>query len=96
MNSYDVGDLVRVSSTFTDATGTVADPAAVTASYRAPGGTETDLIYGVDAELVRDSAGVYHMDISAGEAGTWVYRFASTGSGQAAAEGSFFVQPTEF
>jgi hypothetical protein len=96
MNSYDVGDLVRVTATFTNAAGTVADPAAVTARYRSPSGTTTTLTYGVDAELVKESTGVYHVDISASESGTWSYRFASTGSGQAANEESFFVERSEF
>lgn len=91
--SYHVGDLVRISATWTNAAGTAIDPTAVLAQYRDPGGTTTSLVYGVDAALVKDSTGNYHVDVDADEAGWWHYRFYSTGTGQAAAEpSSFYVE----
>lgn len=88
--SYQVGDLVRATGTFTNAAGTATNPDAVLCEYRDPSGNLTDFEYGVDAELVRDSTGVYYVDIDADEAGWWHYRFWSTGTGQAAAEPSRF------
>jgi hypothetical protein len=94
-NTYDKGDLVRVSAAFTSA-GAAIDPTAVTAKYKTPAGTTTTLVYGTDGALVRDSAGNYHVDVDADEVGTWYYRFASTGTGQAASEEAFRVRATAF
>lgn len=83
--AYHVGDLIRASATFTSAAGTAVDPTVVLAKYKDPGGVTVSLTYGaVGSEaLVRDSAGNYHVDIDADEAGFWQYRFYSTGTGRA-------------
>jgi len=93
---YDKGDLVRVTGTFTDSDGTAQDPTAVLCQYKNPSGTTTSLTYGTDAELVKSATGVYYVDINANAVGEWWYRFYSTGTGQAADEGSFYVSLTEF
>lgn len=90
--TYDKGDLVRAAAAFTTTAGAATDPSAVFAKYTTPAGTVTTLTYGVDAALVKDSTGNYHVDIDASSVGTWTYRFYSTGTGQAAAEGEFFVK----
>jgi hypothetical protein len=90
-NSYDLGDLVRVSGSFTDENGDVADPSAVFCAVRDPAGTVTTYEYGEDAELVKDDTGEYHLDIDANVAGYWYYRWYATGSGQAAEEDKFYV-----
>lgn len=90
--SYQVGDLVRVTGTFTTAAGVATDPTAVFAEYKDPSGNTTELEYPADAALVKDSTGVYHIDIDADEAGSWFYRFYSTGTGQAnSGPGEFVV-----
>lgn len=94
-NTYDVGDLIRVSAAFTSS-GAALDPTALTARYKTPSGATTTLVYGTDAGLVKDSTGNYHVDVSATEAGVWYYRFASTGTGQAASESAFRVRATAF
>ena len=94
-NTYDIGDLVRCVGTFASG-GTNVDPAAVMFKVKSPGGVVTTYTYGQDAALVRDATGVYHVDVSASEAGVYFYRFWSTGTGQAAAEGRFAVKGTYF
>lgn len=94
-NTYDKGDLVRVSAAFTSA-GAAIDPTTVTAKVRDPSGNVTTLVYLTDGALVRDAAGAFHTDVNADEAGVWTYRFASTGTGQAAAEGTFRVRESAF
>ena len=96
VNTYDVGDLVRVTCTYTDADGTAQDPASVYLVYTSPTGTTTTLQYGVDAELVKSATGVYYADINANDDQTWKYRCYSTGTGQAAGEGTFFVSVSKF
>jgi len=95
MDYFDKGDLVRCSGAFTDSDGTATDPAAVLFKVRNPNGSTTAYTYGVDDELVKDSTGNYHVDVNANVAGLWVYRFYSTGSGQAADEGRFRVDDGE-
>ncbi len=91
--THDLGDLVRVSVEFRNTSGDLADPTAVNMSQRTPAGVTTTYIYSTDAELVKDSTGKYHVDVSASEAGVWYYRFFSTGTGQAAEERQFKVRP---
>lgn len=92
INSYDVGDLVRVSAAFTDDAGTATDPTTVSIAYKSPAGVTTTLVYGTDPEVVRDSAGHYHADIDVTESGTWRFRWFSSGPGQAAEESRFYVR----
>jgi hypothetical protein len=92
---YDLGDLVRCSAPFTNTAGTAIDPTAVFFKAKDPEGTAVGpYTYGVDAALVKDSTGNYHVDLDASKPGTWYYRFYSTGTGQASAEGSFTVAPS--
>lgn len=97
LNEYDLGDLVRCSGSFTTTAGAAMDPAAVFFKVKDPEGTvSTPIQYGVDAALVKDSTGNYHVDVDANKSGTWRYRFYSTGNGQAADEGSFNVAASNF
>ena len=95
-NIYDLGDLVRCAGTFTDASSNLVDPTVVKAAVQTPAGADTIYTYGTDAALVRDSAGAYHLDVSATSAGRWYYRFYSTGTGQASGESYFDVSPSQF
>lgn len=94
--AYHLGDLVRISGAWTNAAGTATDPAAVFAQYTTPTGVVTSLAYLIDAALVKDSTGNYHVDINANAVGTWYYRFYSTGSGQGANESYFVINRSEF
>ena len=96
-SNFDLGTLVRTTCTFTDATGGVQDPTAVLFSFKTPGATTvTTYTYLVDVALVRDSTGVYHVDINGSTAGIYHVRFYSTGVGQAAEEDYFVILPSEF
>lgn len=90
-NTYTVGDLVHVVATFTNAAGTAVDPTAVTAKSKNPDGTITTLTVVNEA-----GTGVFSADIPLTASGQWVYRFAGTGSNQAAAEGRFRVNDSAF
>jgi len=94
--AFDKGDLVRCTGTFTNGAGAGVDPTAVLFKVKMPGGTITTYTYGTGAEVVRDSTGVYHVDVDANAAGEWYYRFYSTGTGQAAEEARFSVDGSEF
>lgn len=91
MATYDLGDVVRVTGTWTDSDGTATDPGTIVFSYTDPEGTATSLTYGVDAEVVKSSTGVYYVDVTASLEGTWFWRWVATGSGASADEGQFAV-----
>ena len=90
MNIYAKNSLVRVSADFTLAT-IDTDPSTIKCYYKDPTGTITTLVYGTDGALVKDSAGKYHVDISAATSGNWYYRFEGTGTVTAANENEFIV-----
>jgi hypothetical protein len=95
MNKYDQGDLTRLSVTFRNAADTPTDPTTVTFTIKTPTGTETTYIYGVDAEVVKESAGVFHVDVMLTEPGVWVWSWVGTGAVAQTDEGQFWVQPSD-
>jgi len=95
-SSYDVGDLVRVALAFTDALGAAADPTTVQGRFRDPSGAITTYVFGTGSELVKDSTGNYHFELSTTASGEWRYRGEGTGAVQAAAENRFTVHVTAF
>lgn len=96
MNSYDKGDLVRVTGTFTNASDAATDPTTVTCKVKTPAGVTTTYLYGTDAALVKDSTGVYHLDITASTSGQWWYRWEGTGAVEQADEDTFIIEPSAF
>lgn len=96
INVYQKGDLARITGAFTNPDDDAIDPTALSLFVTTPGGVTTEYVYGVDAEVVKDSVGNYHADISADESGQWLYRWASTGTGQAAENSEFMVEPSAF
>jgi hypothetical protein len=92
---HELGDLVRLSATFLDATtGLPLDPTTVKLSVKPPAATTTTHTYGSSA-IVKDDVGEYHFDQNANVAGNWHYRWFSTGTGQAAEERKFKVNDAE-
>lgn len=97
LQTYDVGDEIRCTAVFTNATsGAALNPSQVFAEIRKPDRTVTTYEYGVDAELVRSSTGHFYVDVDVDIAGRWYYRFYSTGTGKAAHEGAFTVRESQF
>jgi hypothetical protein len=90
--NYDIGDLVRLTGTFTDLDGTATDPSGITMSIKIPNGTVTTLTYGVDGSLYRSSTGIYYTDFAPTMEGLHYYRFAGTGAVTAAEEQNFYVR----
>ena len=84
MEVFNLGQKIRVGHTYTNAAGVASDPDAVFVVVREPGSSATTYQYGVDAEVVRDDTGEYHIDLSLSIAGIWAVRGYSTGSVQAA------------
>lgn len=97
MNAYQVGDLVRITATFTDELGAVKDPTAITLLVKLRyviGSTATSYTY--PGTITKDSTGVYHYDFAPTTEGIWDYRWVGTGAVTAAGEGAFNVPDSEF
>ena len=94
MNSYDIGDLIRLRGSFTNSAGAAVDPSSVTLQYRqliADPSSYTTLVYGVNS-IVKASTGEYYHDLSVTSDGEWRYRWNGLGANAAAVEGSFKVR----
>ncbi len=93
---YLVGAKPKVYAVFRDEDNELIDPTAVSFIFRNPAGDTTTYVFNTNVELVRDSTGKYHVEINANAAGFWHYRYESTGDGQAAFEGRFAVDRSNF
>lgn len=87
-----IGNTRRVIATFKDLNGDVFDGTTVTVTVQNGLGVKTVYTYGVDAIIVRDSLGVYHIDLVLNVAGTWGYYWQSSGNVAAAGEGFISVK----
>ncbi len=94
VTEYDIGDLVRSSTSFTNTAGAATDPTVINVKFRLKDGAITTYVYSTDAELVKDSTGEYHVDISASAAGTVYVYWNGTGTVVAADEDSWVVKPS--
>lgn len=88
-----IGSLKRLSATF-KVNGMATDPAAVTFKLRDPAGTLTTYVYGTDAQLVRDSAGAFHVDWPVAAAGRHFVKWDGDGAADVAAQTEFWALRT--
>ncbi len=96
MNVYQVGDRVRVTATFVNASAVAADPTTITCNVKVRYvGTLRTYTYAL-AQLTKSGTGVYYLDVDVDVEGIWDYRFAGTGAVVAAAEGAFNVPDSQF
>ena len=93
--TYDKGDRPRCKAEFR-LNNVLTDPTTITFKYRKPDETVVNLVFGTDAALVKESTGIYYVDIDIDSVGTWYYRFEGTGTVKAASESKFQVRTTYF
>lgn len=84
--NYFQGSSIRLKATFKDASAAVADPTTITVAIETPDGSVSSYVYGTDAEIVRDSTGIYYIDVVVDTPDTWSYSFAGTGTVQAVSQ----------
>jgi len=96
MNNYDKGDVVRCYGHFTNNLDADIDPTSVFFSVIDPTQAQTNYQYGVGIQIIKDSVGHYHADVDADLEGYYRYRWYSTGTGKAADDAWFVVDPTPF
>lgn len=85
MSDYTIGDLARITATFTRDAQPIT-PTAITATATNPTGTTTTV------PITLQSAGVYQALVDLTASGSWSVRVYSTGTGQAAEEITIKVQ----
>lgn len=56
------------------------DPAGVRVDIIDPGGNTTTFVYATDVEVVKESVGVYYIDVLLDQLGQWEIWFTATGS----------------
>ena len=77
MATYDIGNKIRMTGTFTDPLDSDAavDPSSVYCSVRTPSNVTTDYQYGVNANVTKSSTGVYYIDLLLTDDGYWYVRW---------------------
>lgn len=86
MSSYLIGNVIRLSASFTNFSGVAADPDAVTVTIKLRNSTSETFT------ATKDSVGNYHYDYTPAAAGTYFYRFNGTGSLLASSQGQFDIE----
>jgi hypothetical protein len=89
-DTFNTGDGVRITATFTDLTGTITDPTTVTFQAKDPHGAVTV------EPATKQATGVYYADLILTTPGTWHYRWVGTGAVVAANEGQVVARPSAF
>lgn len=86
-NTYDIGDMVKLQSTFT-VSDVATDPTTITFTLREPNNTVTTYVYGTDSQLVKSGTGIYYVNWTVRMSGKHRWRMVGTGACVAAAEGT--------
>lgn len=96
-NSYDKNQNVRCTVVIQDVdSGAYVDPTTVTFYTIDPNGTVTTYVYGVDPEVIKDSVGHYHADVTLDVSGDWYYRWEGTGTYIGACENRMCARESKF
>lgn len=85
MDTYDFGDPVTLDLQVRDAAGVLVTPTTITLTTRDPDGAETTVV------PATTGVGLYSVTLLPTVAGTWLYRWETTGPGEGAEEGGFTV-----
>jgi len=83
---YDVGDLIRITGTWTDADGNVTDPNVIKGNTENPSGTTAQLT--ISTGITKSSTGVYYFDMDLNEEGRWKYRLYGIATGDSSSQGA--------
>lgn len=95
MNTYDIGDDVRLSVAFR-VSNVLTDPTTVICKVKDPNNIVTTYTYGVGSDIVHSSTGNYYVDHPVTIRGTHFVRWEGTGTANGAEESTFFVRESNF
>ncbi len=97
MDTFDIGDRLRLTVTFKDVDDAPSDPTEVTIQHRnSEAGSVTETYDGGAGLVVKDSTGVYHLDANLDKPGRWYWRAQGEDTPEAAGERSFTVRSSQF
>ena len=93
MNAYLINSAIRNRCTFTDPNNSDAkvDPTTVTVKYKAPNSPTVEKVHVTDVEVIKESTGVYYIDIIPTEVGRWWVLWDGDGTVDVSAERWFRV-----
>ncbi len=91
-DTFDVGDIRRLTATYTDFAAAVADPTAIVLTIREPDGVLVTKDWPAPADITKDSTGVFHYDFTIAKEGRHVVNWTSTGAVVAAGESEFWAR----
>jgi hypothetical protein len=91
MDIYFKGQILRIGVEFRDNAGELADPTTLDFSWKVDFEDSDSYEYGTDPEIVRDSLGVYYVDLTLSISGTYVYQYIAGGLIENAIEDTFLV-----
>jgi len=86
-----VGDIVRLTGSFYNLAGALADPSTVT-FYVTPKGAARQTFTYAGGTVTKSGTGVYYIDFPVTRGGVHQYRMVSTGTPTKAMQGSFSVE----
>ncbi len=101
-NEYELGQSVRLAAAFATFAGVRTNPTTTTfkvarvTAQPPPEPTATSAVFGVDAAVINDSAGVFHYDFTPANPGDYVWQAVGTGAVAAVKRGRFRVLPSPF
>lgn len=94
--SFQIGDKIRLTATFRDVGRFLADPDTVRFRFKQECNAETAYVYLTDSQIVRDSVGVFHVDLALTAQGEWWFRWEGDGTLAGAIEKALEVDPSKF
>ena len=95
-DEYDIGDVTRLSVSFTDLSNVTVDPSSVMLKIREPNAVILQQSYPTNDTIIKDSVGNYHMDYLISKDGLHNYKWVGSGTVNASEKDSFFVKPDTF
>jgi hypothetical protein len=96
MSQIDIGDAIRLSTTFKDLSENAVDPTSVLLEIKLPDNSIVSYLYLENPSVVKDSIGNYHLDFLITQSGTHSYKWTGSGTVYAAEEAQFFVRRSQF
>ena len=94
VTTYPEGQIVTVQGTYKTVAGVLSDPTTVLLTVVTPDRNSVTYQYGVGAQIVKTSTGIYTSDLdTTNKRGLWIYTWWSTGNIQAdSGEQEFYVE----
>lgn len=96
MGLINIGDVIRIKANVINSANVAVDPNTVIFKILEPTNTTTTYTFGVNAQLVKDNTGNYHVDWHVDVSGIHIYNFRGNGAANAAEEASFTSVPSKF